>query len=195
MNFTQAVSEVLELVNRPEKKVEAENAVNTVLSLAIYKASFVNDLVETTINAEPLQNAFSGVVDLTVHTNFRKLKYIRPTQLVGFLKPKQPQGVILGGQVLRDVYWISGTKLNWTSATATNTLEIGYYVYPPTLSDASPNHWFLEAAPYAIIDLAAARLFRRIGDDKSARDHEGSGSQIYLTIKSDLESKIEPEAV
>lgn len=195
MNFSEVVQEVIDITARQDKKSQIENAVNTVLSLVIFKASFVRDLVESTLNAAPVQNVFSGVVDLAALSNFRKLKYLKVTGVNKFMSSRQPQGVIVQGIIVRDIYWIAGTNLNWVSSIAVKTLEIGYFVYPPKLTDAAPIHWFLDTAPNVIIDLAAARIFRSIGDSKSASDHEGSGAQLYITVKSDLESNVEAEAV
>jgi len=54
MNFTEVVQEVIDITARADKKSQIENAVNTVLRLAIFKASFVRDIIESTINAEPV---------------------------------------------------------------------------------------------------------------------------------------------
>lgn len=194
MNFTEVVQQVMDLTARTDKKAEIENAVNTTLSLCIYKASFVDDLVEITKNAEPSIGVYSGTVNLSGLTNYRKMKYIRPTNLTDFFIPKQPQGVLLLGQVVRNIYWISGTSLNWTSSVPVDTLELGYYVYPPQLTDAAPTHWFLDKAPWVIIDLACARIFKSLGFLEEGASHEAQGAALYITIKNDLEDQVMPEA-
>lgn len=193
MNFTECVATVISITGRPDKQAEVEVAVNTVLNLACIKAHFSKDLTEvTTVNSTADQ--YTGSIDLTVYGNFRKIKYIRPNNLAACLVARQPEGMFSSQQVLRNSYYIAGTNLNWVLGSLASSFAIGYYVYPPRLTDAQPTHWLLTMAPYCIIDLACARIFKAIGDRESAASYDGTGAQLYVTLRNDQEDQILAQA-
>jgi len=193
MNFTEAVSEILEITGRPDKQVAAENAVNSILNLLTYRANFVEDLVEAThINAQP--TLYEGTISKTTFPNLRKLKYIRATSIVDLLEDLPVDKIITNGVVRKNIFYLAGTNINWVLDKVTPSFEIGYYVFPSKLTDASPTHWMLTMYPYAIVDLAIAKVFLSIGDTTAASGYQASGTSLYLTMRNDMEDGISAKA-
>ena len=194
MNFTQVVNEVLTITARPDRLTEIQSAVNGVLAKLILKTNFYKDLVEISVPVDA--NLYGDTVDLSTHvTRFRKIKYVKPAGVLCYLTPLPADKVFTpGGHVQRDVYYMAGLAMTYVLKEQTSSLEIGYYQYAPVLSDSSPDHWFLEMLPWTIIDLAAARIFRSIGDEGSANAYERSGMDLYLTAYKDFEDGTTPLA-
>lgn len=180
MNFTEAVDAVIDITARPDRRTETISAVNATISKSVLKANFSRDLVEGTLNVDPAE--YGDTVDISLEfTRFRKFKYLKITGVQGYLVPTDADKVFTpGGQVQPNRYFVAGTNLTYTLSQLTPTLEYGYYQYAPVLEDnAADTHWILELMPWAIIDLAAARIFRSIGDDASGRAYEASGQELY----------------
>lgn len=193
MNFTEAVDSVIDITARPDRRVETVNAVNSTLSKSILKANFSQDLVEGTLNVDP--TLYGDTVDLALEAGFvrfRKMKYLKITGETRYLVPTDADKVFTpGGQMQPDRYFLAGTNLTYTLSKLTPTLEYGYYQYAPVLTDnAADTHWLLEKMPWCIIDLAAARIFRSIGDDASAKAYEASGQELYNVAVRDFVDQV-----
>ena len=199
MNFNEVVNEVIGITARPDKASAIATAVNAVISLCTMKASFARDLVETSIPIPP--NDFTGTfqfnnLQVPVVTRFRKFKYVKAYGVKGYLNPTSPEKVFVpGGVSQRNVYYLSGDSITYILQNTAPSLEIGYYQYAPVL-DANKNntHWMLEVMPYTIIDLAAARIFRDIGDDASASRHQAAGDESFKVNRRDHEDMAVPVA-
>lgn len=187
MLFLEAYTLVLDNTGRPDKVVAAKAAINSAISLCCLKANFARDLIEVT-TTNVTSSLYNGAIDLTAYPRFRKIKYIRPTSLARYLVHRTPEQIInITGTVNTNSYWIAGTNLNWVTTVLTPTFEVGYYIYPDTLSLDAGTHWTLDMLPMAIVDLATARLFRIIGDNASANIFEASAEVLYKAAKNDFE--------
>lgn len=186
MNFTEVVAEVLSMTKRPDKLAETRRAVNTCLTKACIGAEFSRDLVEETIAISSSEYVQS--VDITTLTRFRIWEYIRP---YGAKKPLCPLDGPLAvfdeeGCEKTDCYYLAGSNTVIRLSNLYSSLVVGYYQYPPVLTDASPDFWLLNIQPYMIINGAAAIIFRDIGDDGSARMKEAEYKLEYDSARIDL---------
>ena len=199
MNFNEVVNEVIGITARPDKASAIATAVNAVISLCTMKASFVRDLVETSIPISSTEYAgtfqFNNLQVPLVH-RFRKFKYVKAYGARGYLNATTPDKIFVPGGVSQtDVYYLSGDSLTYILKNLVPSLEIGYYQYPPILDVNKNNtHWMLEVMPYTIIDLAAARIFRDIGDDASAARHQAAGDEAFKVNRRDHEDLVIPVA-
>jgi len=195
MNFSEILAEVLSITGRPDKAAAASTAINSAISLCTMKASFAKDLVETSIPISATE--YSGTVQFNnlttpVVERFRKFKYVKAYGVKGYLTPTSPDKVFSpNGFVQTDVYYIGGDNITYVLKNLSPSLEIGYYQYSPTLDATNNNeYWMLEVMPYVIIDLAAARIFRGIGDDASASRHQASGEEAFKVHRRDYEDSV-----
>lgn len=193
MNFTEAVTAVMDVVKRPDKLAEIKSAVNAMLAECTIKASFANDLVETTIPVDATLYGdtitFNNLV-VPVVTRFRKFKYVKPTAVLRYLQPISANKIFTPSGIMQpDTYYVAGNSLTYTLKELTSALEVGYYQYAPILSDLD-EHWMLDVMPWTIIDLASARVFKTIGDDNSFRTYLSTGTESYKMFRNDLEDSI-----
>lgn len=199
MNFSEVVTEIIGITGRPDKATAIGVAINAAISLCTMKASFARDLVETSIPITP--DEYTGTVkfnnlQVPVVIRFRKFKYVKAYGVKGYLTPTAPEKVFTpGGVSQKNVYYLSGDSITYILGVAAPSLEVGYYQYAPIL-DANKNntHWMLEVMPYTIIDLAAARIFREIGDDASATRHQKDGDESFKVNRRDHEDLAVPVA-
>jgi len=186
MNLTEVKTEILRLVARPEKHVDAIAAVNKVLSFLTLKGEFPQDVVESTLAISSTLSA--DTIALTSLVGFRRFVYIKPTGARYYLTPIGPEQVFTpGGKIQQNRYYIAGTNLTYTLSALNSSLEIGYLQAAPVLTEVtgSDTHWMLVNCPYAIIDLAASKVYRQIGDDASADRYEISGMQLFNAYLAD----------
>lgn len=193
MLFAQAVSEVLTITARPDRTAEVESALNWAISHCCLKSNFAYDLVESTITIDPaLYGAtiqFNNVLTTPPVTRFRKFKYIKSYGATRYLKPIGSDQVFQPGRSMqKDRYYVAGDNLTYILSSLAPSLEIAYYQYPPILDSITlPTFWLLDVAPWAVIDLAAARIFRSIGDDESMRQYQGMGEEMLKLARRDFE--------
>ena len=195
MTFAEILAEVLTITARPDRETEIASAINAVLSRCVLKTNFARDLVETTINIDP--TLYGSTIDFSsLVTRFRKFKYVKVTGVRGYLHPIDSDKVFTPGGILQNNrYYVAGLNLTYMISTLSPTLEIGYYQYAAKQNELTvPTHWMFDLAPWAIIDLASARIFRSIGDDTSAAQYEKSGIEFYDIAKRDFADSIQAEA-
>lgn len=184
MNFTSVVEAVISLTKRPDKRTETERAVNSALSFFCLKESFPQDMIEATLSIDP--TLYGDTISIASLARLRKFAYVKPTGLKGYMMETSPEHLFTpGGLVQLNRYYRAGTFLTYTLRTLTNSLEVGYYVYPATLT-GNDTHWMLDMEPHAVIDKAAATIFKSTGDDKSFQIHEALATQMYDVLVRDL---------
>lgn len=195
MNLSEVYDEVQNILARPDREAEIYNAINFVISKCCLKARFAKDLVEATIVIDPA--AYGATIDYMAEvTRFRSFKYIKAYGVTRYLRSIDSDKIFTPGLFMqKDRYYIAGDNLTYTLSSLAPSLEIGYYQYPPTLAiNGTETFWLLDIAPYVVIDLASARLFRSIGDDASAKRFEDSGNELYRILRADCEDSVVPEA-
>lgn len=197
MIFSDVVSAVVSIVKRPDKVSDIERAINAAISDCTVKASFSYDLVETSIPIDPTLYGdtvtFNNLVTPVV-IRFRKFKYVKPTAVRRYLQQIAPEKLFTPSNIVQpDSYYVAGNNLTYTLRELSPTLEVGYYQYAPILS-GSDTYWMLDMMPWAIIDLAAARVFRSIGDDNSYKAFVATGMDSFRLSRNDYEDAILPVA-
>lgn len=197
MNFAEVVTAVTGIVKRPDKVAEIERAINASLSDCTVRASFAYDLVETSIPVDPTlygDTIIFNNLTVPVVTRFRKFKYVKPTAVQYYLDPIGADKIFTpGGNTQRNKYYVAGNSLTYVLGALTTALEIGYYQYAPVLKNAE-EYWMLDLMPNTIIDLAAARIFRSIGDETSFRAFLATGMDSFKLNRNDYEDSILPIA-
>lgn len=190
MNFKQAVDAVIAITSRPDKIAEAIAALNQAITTFTLKANFTQDLVEDTLIVDP--NLFGDTIDISsVFIRFRKFKYVKITGVKGYLNPTESDKIFANGITQPNTYYVGGSALTYTISQLTNTLEVGYYRYPPILAnDIYNTHWMLDIFPQAVIDTACARVFKIIGDEVSHKIYQQMGMDAYITARSDMQDSV-----
>lgn len=184
MNFTEVVQEVVSITKRADKIADIRRNVNSAISEACLGTNFARDHDELLL---PISSSeYAGSIQLSLLPRFRKIHYIIPTGYACPIRSIEAPAVFEAGVEQVDRFYISGDQINYKLSKLSSGLKIGYFRYPPSLTDTSADFWLLEAAPYMIIDNAAAKTFRNIGDDASAKMHENSWRQAYDSARIDL---------
>lgn len=185
MNFAAALAEVLRVTGRPDKVADATMAINKAISYCTLIGEFRKDTVESSIAIDP--TLYGATISLASLTRFRRFKYIKPIGVRYYLKELDGDKIFTPkNSIQRDVFYVAGTSLTYTLGALATSLELAYYSYAQELDSVTNNtHWMLDMLPYAIIDLACARIFSIIGDDASAAKHEKSGMDFFLVVRRD----------
>ena len=200
MDINQAVTEVLTITARPDRATEILSALNAAISFYSTKATFAQDLVETSIPISPTEYGgtiqFNSASPTPVVSRFRKFKYVKPYGVKRYLRPIGSDKIFTPkDQVQLDKYYVGGNNLTYTLSALAPSLEVGYYQYPPVLDvSVVTTYWMLDLMPWAVIDKASARIFRSIGDDTSAIAYERSSMELFLTARRDFEDGVQPGA-
>lgn len=183
MNFTEVVAEVLRIVKRPDKITDIRREVNAAINHFSVDSDFPRDLQE--VLQAITATEYTQAIALSTFTRFRKFRYIKRAGTREFLKRLNDTDLFDTRCDLRDRYYIAGTNVNISMTKTAASLDIGYYQYPPVLTDASPNYWMLEGNWNAVVNKAASVIFANIGDDSSARTHNAFAVQAYMAFRQD----------
>lgn len=186
MNFTEAVTEVLKITSRPDKATDAALAINKAIHYCTLKGDFAADIIEASLPIDPA--LYGSTISIASLARFRRFNYVKPFGVQYYLSKMEGDKIFTPKNKMQpNVYYVAGTNMTYTLSTLAPSLEISYLAYPMLLDNVTNTaHWMLDKMPYAIIDLAAARIFAAIGDDSSARIHEQSGMDFFLTTRRDF---------
>lgn len=194
MTLVEAIEEVISITKRADKRAEITSNINKALLHFTLKSNFAKDLVETSIPFD--SDSYAQSIDLTALvtplTRFRKWKYLRPTSRSYFLKFRDPLQVVgPNGNVQTDVFYMTGDTLIAALSQLDATCEIGYYTYPPILSETGTTaHWMLTMVPWMVTERAASQTFKSIGDDSSAVFYEKSSNELFFAARNDFEDQV-----
>lgn len=186
MNFNQAVTEVVGIVKRPELIEQVRREVNSAIAFYCLDGEWANDYLEQTVVLDPLQYTQSfSKADLT---RFRKFRFLKRGGTRSFLSLATPLEMSKG--CTGDKYYEAGTNVNVSLSKLSATLDVGYYSYPAVLTSVPTNgaHWMLDMFPYMIIERAAAKVFEKMGDEKSMATYFSSARELYLAFRKDQAS-------
>lgn len=169
MTLTELQNEVYAITNRPDMATQTLSAVRAA-TLTLHQSDyFYKDLIETGLSfptAEYLQQIEYG----PLLPRFRSLKYIRKTDATGqedgnFFEILPPELVVDSYKINKaDVAYMAGALIQLRAAPPVQYLLVGYYAHPNITVDAY-NSWIAQEHPYAIIYMAAARIFKSVGKD------------------------------
>lgn len=186
MNFTEVVTEVLGIVKRPDKIADIRREVNAAINWCCNETEFARDLTELSVPVDA--SLYTQSLPLDTFLRFRKFKYVKPPAVKWYLNATAPERIFAGGAESCNTYYIAGNNIVIKTNGLQSALLVGWYSYPPTLTDAAPTFWLLDASPYMIIDRAAAKVFANIGDDASAKKHMDFFAVAWLSARRDLAS-------
>jgi len=182
MDFAAAVAEVVAAVKRPDKIIVARRKVNAAISFFCIDSEFKRDYQELSLAIDA--DSYTQSIPLTSFERWRRFHYIKRGGTKCFVKILSNDELFAKCD-MRDRYYIAGDNLIVNLAVKTATLDIGWFKYPPLLTDAVGNFWLLDQAPYMVIDYAAAEIFREIGDEKSSQALRASAATAYLSFRKD----------
>lgn len=184
MNFAEVVQAVLGEVKRPDKQDQAERAVNAVVTNFCLRNRYAEDLLEeewaidsSTYTQELLISA--------VATRFRHFKYMKLPGKYRYIHPVHQDQLFVDGAMQKNVYMLAGDTLTVLTNSLASTLLVGYYQYPPVLT-GNDTFWLLDRHPMFVVNKAAARLFRLIGDPGSAKSYEDEAKEDGDSIVCDV---------
>jgi hypothetical protein len=187
MNFSEAVAEVVETSKRPDLIGRIRREINAAVSFYCADYDWDRDLIESSPAIDATE--YTQAIALSTLTRFRKFKYIRRAPKA-YLTLVGNQDILKGDPncLLQDKYYIVGDNVNLALARLASSVDIGYYAYPPLLSDGvgSSTHWLLDMSPYMIIDRALGSIFASIGDEKSAAMQRGLAREAYLALRANM---------
>lgn len=190
MNFTEVVSEVLDIVKRPDKIITIRREVNSALNFCCNETELARDLIEQSIIIA--NGIYIQSIPLSDFTRFRKFKYLKTPGDRHYLSPIAPDKVFQDRIEACNAYYISGDQVIIRLRAMSSLLLVGWYAYPPTLTDSNSNFWLLDVSPYMIIDRAASKVFSSIGDDSSARTKMAEFAVSWLSARRDLALGVMP---
>lgn len=183
MNFTDVVNEVISITKRPDKISDIRRSVNAAINFCCIDTDFARDRQNQTVTLDGTLYAQS--IALNLFTRFRKVDAMRPLGRKLYLSLTEPSDIFGNCIEKLNTYYIAGDNIILKLEVLETSLLVSYYSYPPVLTDAAPTFWMLDMNPYMIIDKAAAKIFKNIGDDTSARAHEEEFKRAYLAFVSD----------
>ena len=188
MNFNEAIAAVLALTSRPDKASYTAQAINEAISFCTLLGEFRNDMIETSINVSA--TLYGASISISTLTRFRRFLYVKPYGKYYYLNPiGQDKLFTPKGNMQPDAYFIAGTSLTYTLSELNTSLLIGYLSRAAVLDTVTvTTHWMLTEIPYAIINLAAAKVFQEVGDDASYRSFDTKGMDMFHAFRNDHDS-------
>jgi hypothetical protein len=183
MNFTEIVAEVVAATKRPDKILTARREVNMAVNFFSVNQNFSRDLFEQLLSITSTE--YTQTLAFTSLARFRKVKYIKRGGTREYLKllTASDLGTKCDNQ---DRYYLAGAGINISMLKLAATVDIGFYQYPPVLTDAAPTFWLLEQGWPMVFNRAVAKVFADIGDDASAKVHEGYARVDYASFCDDV---------
>jgi hypothetical protein len=172
MTFTELCNEVYTLTNRPDLIAETKVAVKAATLKMHQSDYYYKDLYEFGVSF-PTSEYVQSLEYKFVLPNWRALKYIRKTDVVGsdtdsFLTVLTPEETVDSyGMNKNDICYVAGQVIQIRSSTQLQYIFVGCYTNP-TLVEASYNSWIASDHPYAIVYDAVATIFKMTGFDEQA---------------------------
>ncbi|WCD44266.1 hypothetical protein Tiera_010 [Polaromonas phage Tiera] len=184
MKFTEVVNEVMNVIKRPDQILNARRLVNASVNFCCQDSDFKRDRVEISLDIDP--SFYGGNLPYTQLERFRKFWYVKPKGANCFMTPvgvKQLRGRALGP----NEYYEAGNGINYNLNQLNNGVDIGYFQFPPKLTDVDgeDSFWLLDSAPYMIIDRVLGTLYNNIGDERSAAKYNDDFRVAYLSWRAD----------
>lgn len=180
MNFTDTVNEVLAIVKRPDKILDIRREINAAVNMFCSDADFTRDVQEELFAIDPAQ--YSQNILYSALTRFRKVQFIKLAGTYNYLTELQAKKLVASLDA-KDKWYMAGSGIRVNMCKLASNLDVGYYQYPPTLSDSVNTFWLLDQSPFMVIDRVAAKIFINIGDKPSADIHLQSSAQAYSVFR------------
>lgn len=191
MTFTELLTEVYAITNRPDLVDRTKSAIRSATLTAHQSDYFYKDLFETGI-VFPTSSFIQQFDYITLIPQWRSLKYIRATDADGadymkFFDVIQPEAVLDDYGLNRtDVCYAAGTVIQIRSSTEFQYALLGCYLNP-VITEIGYNSWIARDTPWAIIYLAAANIFKSIGKQEEwAAANSDANIQMQLLKQSNV---------
>lgn len=190
MNFAELQAEVFIITNRPDLVADTQLAIRKATSKLHAIDYFPKDLVEIPL-VIPVPSAN---VQIDTNANFprmRSIAYLRDstsltsTSLYNKLFEQiNPRALLDDYQMEKTNCWyLGGQVINLKSSTAVSSLLVGYYENPVITPIGAYSSWIAVEQPYAIIEEAAATVFRMTGNAEMARFYEQQSAQNVMLLR------------
>lgn len=180
MLFTAAVNEVINITKRPDKILDIRREINAAVNMFCADADFTQDVQEQLLAINPL--LFGQNIPYTSLTRFRKMQFLKRAGTYEYLTELQAKK-LTSLEDSKDKWYMAGTGIRTNMCKLASALDIGYYQFPPILTDAEGIFWLLAQSPYMVIDRAAGKIFINLGDKASADIHLQASAQAFAVFR------------
>lgn len=185
MNLGEAVDNLVRRIKRPDKDLDAIDAINRAIGL-FATSTFFHDLVELQVSL--IATEYIQALDITASpfARFRKVKYIRPTGYRKFLTWRDPSRIWDNNCESTDVYYRAGSFVRFKLSNLQPTAEMGYYQYHLPLVDSDDIDWMLDQMWPGVQAYALSELFADIGNDADASAFNKRWPVMLQAYKDDI---------
>lgn len=179
MNKNQLIAKVTEITNRPDLAPYIQSSVEKAIRKCHMLDFFNRDLVEIILPAQLTQvQTLTANINAAPFSMFRDVSHVRYWDTInlipGIYCKRTTADKLFDSYNLQklDSYYLIGQTLTIQLNAPNYNALVGYYSLPDaTLSDPQFSSWIANLMPDGIINLAAARVFKRIGHDGPAQQH------------------------
>ena len=189
--FTELLSDVYLLTNRPDLVEETKLAVKAATLKAHQSDFYYKDLFESGVEFNTADYT-QALEYRTVFPRFRSLKYIRKSDASGvvgdFLSVITPALALDRYGSSRDnVCYAAGEVIQIKSSTTLQYILLGIYLNPD-VTESGYNSWVALDHPYYIVYEASASIFKLTGDDEKATMYKRfTDEQLAMLRQSNIE--------
>jgi hypothetical protein len=170
MTLTELINEVYTITGRADRVNETLSAIKQATLRLHQSGTYYQDIYESGI----LPDTPAYVQDIDYYQLFpryRLLSYIQKYDLVNNI-PGQEFKIVTPGNVFddyqiakQDICYVAGSVIHINSSTIDQAFLWGVYANPD-VTVAGYSSWIANQIPYAIINMAAAIVFKGIGKDE-----------------------------
>lgn len=190
MDFGTMADNITTRLIRPDKDLEAKDAINDAIEFCTVNGDFANDLVESTVAVESTVYSQSIVIS-TTFTRFRKIKYLKPLGYTKFLEWRDPSRMFdMDGNQCRDVWYRAGDNIVINTSSLIETMLYGYYQFPERLDDDADTHWMMDYMYSAIFNLACADMWDSVGNAEEGTRYRKKGEQALVAHRRDHQDSV-----
>lgn len=186
--FSELVSDVYTLTNRPDLVNETKLAVKSATLKAHHSDFYPKDLYETGITW-PTPDYIQSIEYRTLIPRWRAFKYLRkyadslPSDFIKLLTPEQTLDRYSINK--EDICYLAGEMLEIRSSTQDTYMILACYIHPIT-DENSYSSWIALDHPYAIVYEAARSIFKQIGWDEQAASIKQEVAEQFQILKQEI---------
>ena len=189
-SFTDLVTDVYSLTNRPDLVNETALAIRAATLKAHHSDFYPKDLFETGIQfgISDYQQSLDYVSLIPL---WRSIKYIRkvdittspytPGKFLDLISPEQSLDSY--AQNKEDVYYLAGREIKIRSIDQQANYVVGCYVHPD-VTVTGYNSWVANEHEFAIVYEATAIIFKTIGYDEQVSTYRQMVTEEYNMLRS-----------
>lgn len=186
--FTELLSDVYVLTNRPDLVAETKLAVKAATLKAHQSDFYPKDLFEVAIEW-PAPAYIQSLEYRTLIPRWRAFKYLRkyqdgvPGTFISLLTPEQTLDRYNVNR--EDVCYLAGEVIEIRSSTQDTHHILGCYINP-ILDEGTFTSWIAVDHPYAIVYEAARSVYKAIGWDEQAQSMRQEVAEQYMLLKQEV---------